>query len=76
MNPSHIYSKNFLPRYKESPRTAFNDCFQIMIILIIVITVIIMMIVTEIIITTLFTILITKIFIGNPKEKRIDYRNA
>ena len=47
-----------------------------MIILIIVITVIIMMIVTEIIITTLFTILITKIFIGNPKEKQTDYRNA
>ena len=35
-----------------------------------------MMIVTEIIITTLFTILITKIFIGNPKEKQTDYRNA
>ena len=35
-----------------------------------------MMIVTEIIITTLFTILITKIFIGNPKEKHTDNKNA
>ena len=34
-----------------------------------VIMIIIVMIVTRIIITTLFTILITKIFIGNPKEK-------
>ena len=76
MNPSHIHSKKILPRYKEFSRTVFNDCFQIMIILIIVITVIIMMIVTEIIITTLFTILITNIFIGNPKEKQTDYRKA